>query len=336
MLKNLSALFVFLFLFFSNGIAQSANDSSFHVQDSLRRVDSLQKAQQAKDSLLLIAQQEIQRTADSIEKATKYADSVNKVQEIAKRKKTLAVFQETLAAHPYFNFDGEPENLIVEIREKESDEGIFYFILALVLYLALMRLIFPKYMATMFILFFRATLRQQQLRDQMLQSPLPSLLMNIYFVICLAAYSSFLSLHFNIGLGADFWTGWLYAMAAIAIIYIGKFIFLNIAGWIFGIKNATDTYLFIIFLINKILGIFLLPFLVLIAFPTDFLLTVVLTISYIMLVGMFIYRFLIAYRPLRSEIKLTRLHFFLYICAFEIAPLLLIYKVLLAFVERSL
>jgi hypothetical protein len=50
---------------------------------------------------------------------------------------------------------------------------------------------------------------------------------------------------------------------------------------------------------------------------------------------LFIYRFIISYTPIRNEIKLNRFHFFIYLCAFEIAPLLLIYKVLLIFVERS-
>jgi hypothetical protein len=56
-------------------------------------------------------------------------------------------------------------------------------------------------------------------------------------------------------------------------------------------------------------------------------------ISYILVGGMLLYRFIISYRPVRSEIKVNRFHFFLYLCAFEIAPLLLIYKVLLTFVD---
>jgi hypothetical protein len=57
--------------------------------------------------------------------------------------------------------------------------------------------------------------------------------------------------------------------------------------------------------------------------------------SYILVGGMLLYRFAISYRPVRSEIKLSRIHFFLYLCAFEIAPLVLIYKVLLEFAGRS-
>lgn len=183
----------------------------------------------------------------------------------------------------------------------------------------------------MFTLFFRATLRQQQLREQMLQARLPSLLMNIFFVVSFALYCVLLGQHHQLPLTADFSKALLSVIIIIAIIYAGKFIILNIVGWIFGISNATDTYLFIVFLVNKMIAIFLIPFIILLAFPTSWLLPVVLTFSYALVAAMFIYRFIISYRPLRSEIKLSRLQFFLYLCAFEIAPLLLIYKVLLNF-----
>jgi hypothetical protein len=58
------------------------------------------------------------------------------------------------------------------------------------------------------------------------------------------------------------------------------------------------------------------------------------TISLAMVFVLWAYRALAGYRPVRSEIKLTPFYFFLYLCAFEIAPLLLIYKVLLAYLEK--
>lgn len=237
--------------------------------------------------------------------------------------------QELIKAHPWFNFDGQPERLFIEERSSENNEGIFYFVVALVFYIALMRLIFYKYMSTMFTLFFRATLRQQQLREQMLQARLPALLMNIFFVVVFATYSALVAKHF--GATDGFWHILLVALIIISIIYTGKFLILNIAGWIFGISNASDTYVFIVFMINKMIAIFLLPFVILLAFPTAYLTGIVLILSYILVAGLFIYRYLISYRPIRNEIKLSRLHFFLYLCAFEIAPLLLIYKVLLTF-----
>ena len=90
--------------------------------------------------------------------------------------------RELVREHPFYNFDGHPIKLTIDERVVVGNEGVFYFLVGLLFFLALMRLIFFKYMSTMFTLFFRATPRQQQLREQMLQSPLPALLMNIFFL----------------------------------------------------------------------------------------------------------------------------------------------------------
>lgn len=306
--------------------AQTADGSVLQsTADSIRKAESLKKLQKTKDSLLLIAQQEIARAADSIKK----------IQE-ERRKQIFANAQKVIREHPYFNVGNMPVRQATQLRKKETNDSIFYYIVGLVLYISLMRLFFYKYMSTLFTLFFRATLRQQQLREQLLQAPLPALLMNIFFVVSVATFCTLLAGHYQLIITGNFWTTLMYALLLIAGIYLVKFIFLNMVGWIFGIGNVTDTYIFIVFLINKMLGIFLLPFIALLAFPTVELLPVVLMMSYILLGGMLFYRFIISYRPVRTEIKLNRFHFFLYICAFEIAPLLLIYKVLLAFVDSSL
>jgi len=251
---------------------------------------------------------------------------------------TALVFQKTekiFRANPNYNFYGTPVSLVIEIRNEQTNEGIFYYILGLISYVALVRIIFYKYVSTLFTLFFRATLRQQQLREQLLQSPLPALLMNVFFVVVLATYFTFLARFFKLSFAENFWPALFWVTILVAMIYAGKFILLNIAGWIFGIRGVAETYIFLVFLINKMIGIFLLPIVVLMAFPSPELLPVVLLLSYILLGGMILYRFIISYRPVKSEIKLNRLHFFLYLCAFEIAPLLLIYKVLLAQVDSK-
>jgi hypothetical protein len=53
-----------------------------------------------------------------------------------------------------------------------------------------------------------------------------------------------------------------------------------------------------------------------------------------MVVFFYGYRFIVSFGPVRKEIKVNGFHFFLYLCAFEIAPLLLIYKLLLGYLEK--
>ncbi len=132
-----------------------------------------------------------------------------------------------------------------------------------------------------------------------------------------------------------FWFHFLYSAAVLAMIYLFKYLILKIVGWIFNIGRAVETYLFVVFMTNKIIGIFLLPFLVLISFSGPLITQIAVTISIIMICLFYIYRFIASFGTLRKEIKISGLHFFLYLCAFEIAPLLLIYKVLVTYLEKA-
>jgi hypothetical protein len=247
----------------------------------------------------------------------------------------LLLFQSLLRNHPYFNFFGEPIEMPIQEKKVERREGIFYFLVVLLIYFGFIRLIFGKYLDNLISLFFRVTMRQQQIRDQLLQSPLPSLFLNLLYFITGGFFLSLVVTHYNIVPMMNKWILFGWCAAVLMVIYAGKFIVLKLTGWIFNVSDATNMYIFIVFLVNKMIGIFLLPVLVVMAFAGPLLFQVVLTLAFFVLVILFIYRFIISYNPIRNEIKLNRFHFFIYLCAFEIAPLLLIYKVLLIFVEKS-
>jgi hypothetical protein len=115
----------------------------------------------------------------------------------------------------------------------------------------------------------------------------------------------------------------------LAVIYLIKFLSLKLFGWLFNITAAADGYIFIVFMINKIIGIYLLPFLVLLAFSDTEIYEAAFIFSYLGVFALLAYRFILSYGLVQNQIRLNPFHFFLYLCAFEIVPLLLIYKALL-------
>jgi len=244
-------------------------------------------------------------------------------------------FMKTLSANPDFDFMGRGEGEAMEIHNPVSYDSIFYLLIGILFYFALFKVLFGKYLGNLFTLFFLVSMRRQQIREQVLQSPLPSLLLNILFVITGGLYISFLIRYFQFAQGTDFWLLLFDSIAVLSLVYLCKFLFLKFSGWIFKISRATDTYIFIIFLTNKVLGIFLLPFLLIISFSGPMFKEASLTASLIMIAFLFIYRFSVSFSPIRKEIKVSGFHFLLYLCAFELAPLLLIYKVLLSYLEKS-
>lgn len=259
---------------------------------------------------------------------TARVDSVRKA-------KTRPVYLNLLRQHPYFNFFAKP---VFELTLKRTDSGkesLFYLLVGVVFYFAFIKLIFGKYLNNLFAFFFQVSMRQKQMREHLMHSPVPALLLNLFFVMAGGIFASFVMLYHQYHIDIPLWRLMLYSVAALATIYLVKLIVLKIVGWIFSIQEAVNTYIFVVYSINKLIGIFLVPFVVLLAFSEHQVAQLLITLSSVMIVLLFLYRYLVAYVPVRKEIKVNQFHFLIYICAFEVMPLLLICKVLLDFLEKG-
>jgi uncharacterized protein DUF4271 len=270
---------------------------------------------------------------DSLPLPSKDSVLTNKI--ILPLQSPVLLFRKILQYNAWFNFSGKPQVQFIEEHKPDSEDGLFYLLVGIVLYFALIRVFFAKYLGYLTSLFFRASMRQQQIREQLLQAPLPSLLLNILFVATGGLYICFIAGYYQLAQGINFWLLLTDCSALVGLLYLIKFFVLKTTGWIFNITKATDTYIFIVFLANKILGILLMPILIVIAFSGTATREITVTLSFIMVAILFLYRFIASYPSIRNEIKVSILYFFLYLCAFEIAPLLLIYKVLLTYLEKA-
>lgn len=239
--------------------------------------------------------------------------------------------KQILQRHPYFNFNAKAILLRSDKKEFQGKELLFYVITALVIIFALLKLAFAKYFNDLLRVFFRTTLKQRQIREQLIQTPLPSLMFNAFFVASAGLYINFLLHYFQYIPVANFWLLYLYCCIGLSIIYLVKYVGLIICGWLFNMRKAADSYIFIVFIINKIIGISILPFIILLGFTEAVMYSVALVMSWTCVGGLLIYRFILGFAAIRNEVRFNLFHFFLYLCAFEIAPLLLIYKLLLFF-----
>lgn len=262
-------------------------------------------------------------------------DTVKLITKPAVTKKPVDTFYFKLLNNPYLKTKGKPLYFVVSERQRNSKDEVFYVLSGLLLCLALVRLAFSRYFSNIFRLFFQPTFRQKQTREQLLQGSFPSLLLNLFFNLSCGTYISFLLLHYHLT-QLNFWWLFLYSTATLLVLYTGKFVLLTLAGWVFDVKEATETYLFAVYLINKILGVVLIPFILIIAFSQTAITTVAITLSVLIIVALFIYRYIVSFVPVGREVKVNLLHFVFYICAFEIIPLLLIYKTLVLYLDKSL
>jgi hypothetical protein len=243
----------------------------------------------------------------------------------------LPLKEQVLQRHPYFRFNVKPVVMQSDQRQFHGKEMLFYVVIFLLIIFGLLKLGFAKYFSDLLRVFFRTTLKQRQIKEQLIQTPLPSLMFNIFFVASAGLYMNFLFHHFKFTPVNNFWLMYLYCCIGLSVVYLVKYVGLKICGWLFNMRQAADSYIFIVFIINKVIGFSVLPFIILLAFTDGTVYTVSLILSLFSVGGLFLYRFILGYGAIHNEVKFNLFHFFLYICAFEVAPLLLIYKLLLFF-----
>ncbi len=236
--------------------------------------------------------------------------------------------------HPFLPLNKVPVFRIIKYQDHQSKDILFYAMSGLVLILAFIRLGFPKYFKNLFQLFFQTSLRQKQTRDQLLQENLASLFLNLLFFIAGGLYIG-LFVHTRNWIPLSLWTLSLVGGAVLLLVYLCKYLFLVFAGWVFNMKEATSSYVFIVFMVNKIIGVFLIPFLLIMAFATPIITQTGMTISLGIIGILYGYRYFISFRVVQNKWKVNPLHFFIYLCAVELLPLLLIYKVLINFIGGS-
>lgn len=297
-----------------------------------RRTDSVRTVTRfpARDSLRRF---NTRPTTDSLKKDSSIFQTIDTSWKIAASKYSpVSFFDQSIKGNEIFGALSRPVTIETDKKIFKGQEDFFYSIIALLLFFAFVKNAFPKYINDLFRVAFRRTLKQRQLGEQLVQTPLPSLFMNIFFLASGAMYLDLLFRHYRFGSGYSFWLLYFYIAVALGVIYLVKYISLKLSGLLFNISQTTDAYIFVVFMINKIMGVMLLPFLVLLAFTDNEFYQFGLVLSFITVFILLAYRFILAYGLVRNQIRVKPFHFFLYLCCFEIAPLLLIYKLLLLWV----
>jgi hypothetical protein len=202
---------------------------------------------------------------------------------------------------------------------------LFYLILMLIFLFGFVNNIFPQYFSKLFKQFSQSSLRMIQYREQLLQNSLGSLIINICFILSFSLMSTLLIFNRHL-LTLSFWEGFFYISLFFTFLYIGKYISLQIAGYVFNSKELVNTYIFVVFMINKVLGVLLVPFILVLAFAKPIFHPYAIGGAALITVLLILYRYLFSLTSVRNKLHISSFHFFLYLCAFEILPLTILYK----------
>jgi hypothetical protein len=350
--------FTLLFIIFSGyatGYSQVGNDSSKPIQvdtskplkqknnntvsDTVRKKTRADTSKFVRKHKLTIATDSLTKTKSEISIAGK--DSVLVVSaslinspkdssEIISKNSVInyrRISDELLSRNRFINVKDAPLFLIEDARDFNGKEFLFYTLCVIVLILGLFRTFYSQYFNNLFRVFFNTSLRQTQLTDQLMQAKLPSFILNIFFVLAAGIYVWLLFMHFHPPRLISKRLLLPFCIVGVATLYFLKFCILKFMGWISDIRSVTDNYIFVIFLINKITGILLVPFIIVLAFSMPQWINTVATVSLLVLGLFFLSRYVKSYGVIEKKMPLNPFHFIIYIVGAEILPLAVIYKV---------
>lgn len=202
---------------------------------------------------------------------------------------------------------------------------LFYGILILIFLYGFVNNVFPHYFPKLFKQFSQSSLRMIQYREQLLQNSLGSLIINICFILSFSFMATLMIFNRHL-LALSFWEGFFYICLFFTALYLGKYTCLQIAGYVFNTQELVNTYIFVVFMINKVLGVLLVPFILILAFAKPIFYPYAIGGAAFITVLLILYRYLFSLTSVRNKLHISSFHFFLYLCAFEILPLTILYK----------
>lgn len=203
--------------------------------------------------------------------------------------------------------------------------GVILFSLFL---LASVRFLFGKYLSKLVDSIFNFHTANYLFLEKNINIIKASILINILFVVNISLFianvinSSSVSSSQVCG-----FREFVFLSIGIFFLYLGKIIVVRGLGYVFKGTNESKEYLFTTFMYNKNLGLFLFPVIIALPFVQSF------AVEWLMYIGVFMIFFFYVLRISRGLKILFRKHvsifyMILYLCALEIFPLLMIYKLL--------
>jgi hypothetical protein len=267
---------------------------------------------------------------DTLFKSMKTGTPV-KVQSI-QNEDTVAIYK-TEPAKPGNFFRGHALKVVHKSPQplnKNTPDWIFPLIVLIIAAFAWLRAFYNKYFIQIVTAFFNNNLANQIVRDENILVQRASILLNLVFNLVTALFLYFVSVHFNWSMGGMSFglNRYIFFALVVSAAYALKFLVLKICGYLFRIDKEMATYIFNIFLINNVVGTLLIPMVLLFAFSTMVSASTLIIVSVFFILGGLLYRIFRGISAGFSSPAFSLYYLFLYLCALEIAPLIVLIKIL--------
>lgn len=235
-----------------------------------------------------------------------------------------------------FSILQDKTNKPLTVKEKETLYRRFLFVVVLSMFiiLTLIVTIFRILIEKIWKAFFYDNMLNQLIREQSPGLALAYVILYTMFFINAGIFAFLATKFFGVTVGSSNFSSLMVCVGGIAAFFLAKHIVLWLLGFVFPIGKEVASYQFTILVFNITLGLFLVPFILFVAYaPAQ-------TTTYVVHTALGLLGFTYLFLGMRGLfianrfLAWHRFHFLLYLCAVEIAPLLVIVKLLLPYWGR--
>ncbi len=166
-------------------------------------------------------------------------------------------------------------------------------------------------------------------RDYGAVTMIPYLILYAFSLILIGTFLFIILNYYQIALFSTPILNLLVSVGAVFAIFFTKHFVLQILGSIFPISKEIEQYSFTIIIFGIMIGFLLLPAILLISYAPPNLTTTLIYGTFIVIVLIYLYRILRSLFIGLKYISLHKFHFFVYLCTIEIAPLLVLTKLVM-------
>jgi hypothetical protein len=263
------------------------------------------------------------------------ADKINTGQSIFSSSKT----RQAIAFHR-FSMDNFPSPLLSSIygmpldtgaeiqRKLLHDDWKFYLTFILLALLALIRFGYASEFDELFTIFKNLGPTHEMFRELGTGVSFGTVLLNFFAVAVFGFYVFLIVDYFKITAGEPGIYLMVASLTVVSLFLVFRYLTLKIASLLLSNKKEIDLYNFYEIQINRSLGVILFPFTLFIAFSTPVLISLAIYISVFIIFVLLCLRYLKGFNIGAGYFRSHFFHFLLYICALEIAPLLIIIRLL--------
>ncbi len=233
-----------------------------------------------------------------------------------------------LSLHPLLN-EQMQDVVFAEPRMAENKTTVFLLSLLLLFMFSLVRNIFPRYFANLFQLFTGFSSSKRHITDQLQNDNRASL----WFYILFYVSAGFIVYQFVVGMsGIRFYPQWyinyLICVGFVLLLLSFRTGMIRLTGWIFKRSDYVEMYLFNTKLVNEFLGVVLFPLGILILISSGKIQHSLMILAGILCLLLFLYGYVRNIPVLRNLFRISFVHFLLYLCAFEVLPVLILIKMI--------